>query len=306
MPALPPITRDLPTLPVRAATAHKGQVGRIAIMAGSTGMSGAAVLAGLGALRGGAGLVRVLCPESVQPIVAASEPCLMTVPITEDEAGLAGMNGKLAEQMYDWCSAAAIGPGLGRGALPRNNVREVLMHCTAPLVVDADALNILASSVDWAASGPAAWRELREKGDRVITPHPGEMARLRSAAHMQELRGDDDQTRLRIAHEYACYSQCVVVLKGHRTVVCAQDCAFVNTTGNPGMATGGMGDVLSGLIAALLGQGLGAFDAARLGVYVHGLAGDLCAEHIGAVGLLARDVAQAIPQALAQMSSHSS
>ena len=126
------------------------------------------------------------------------------------------------------------------------------------------------------------------------------MARLRKAAGLADLRGDDDNTRLRIAHEYACYAGAAVVLKGHRTVVCTRDRAYVNTTGNPGMATGGMGDVLTGLIAALLGQALDAFDAARLGVYCHGLAADICATRIGPVGYLARDVAEMLPVALAR------
>jgi NAD(P)H-hydrate epimerase len=129
------------------------------------------------------------------------------------------------------------------------------------------------------------------------------MARLREAAGLPELMGSDDDTRLRIAHEYAQLTGLTVVLKGHRTVVCTPNEAYVNTTGNPGMATGGMGDVLTGLIAALLAQGLNAYDGARLAVHCHGLAADMCAKRIGPVGYLARDVAETLPAALARASN---
>lgn len=297
---LPTPTSDIPELPPRADTTHKGQVGRIAIIAGSRGMSGAAILSGLGALRGGAGLVRVYCPESIQPIVASAEPCLMTAALPETAAG--AIDGARIEGSIDpqWPTVMAIGPGLGESSGAQTLV-QIVLGFEQPLVIDADGLNSIARFER--QTGGAGVLRYRSPRPTIVTPHPGEMARLREAAGMTALEGDDDDTRLRIAHEYACFSGAVVVLKGHRTIVCTKDQAYINTTGNPGMATGGMGDVLTGLIAALLGQGLDAFGAARLGVYCHGLAADMCAKRIGPVGYLARDVVDALPVALVQASA---
>lgn len=288
---------DVPRLPLRPAAMHKGQAGRVAIVAGSRGMSGAAVLAAEGALRGGAGLVRVCCPASILPVVAASEPCLMTVPLAEDRDGRIDGDPAVGQIDLQWPSALAIGPGLGQSpTLAEFSVRVVSAY-RGPVVIDADGLNNLASV---AGLDQALWR--KRNGATVITPHPGEMARLRKGAGMRAAEGEDDAGRVAAAHEYACWAGVTVVLKGHQTVVCTPTEVFINTTGNPGMATGGMGDVLTGLIAALAGQGLSGFDAARLGVHVHGLAADHCARHIGSVGYLARDVAEGLPAALSEAS----
>lgn len=296
MPSLPPLpnpTTEIPTLPPRAANTHKGQVGRVAIVAGSRGMSGAAILTGRGALRGGAGLVRIYCPESVQPVIAAGEPCFMTVPLEETPHGqLAPPADETIRALHEWATSLAIGPGIGVSRQTTESLWSLIKESQAPVVVDADGLNSLAEH-------PRGDLGRLAEAPTIVTPHPGEMARLRKAAGMNALNGDDDQTRLRIAHEFACRSGTTVVLKGHRTVVSTADQAYINTTGNPGMATGGMGDVLTGLLAALLGQALNAFDAARVGVYCHGLAADLCAKRIGPVGYLARDVAEMLPAALA-------
>ena len=283
----PPITSDVPLLPPRDPATHKGQVGRVAIIAGSRGMSGAACLAGLGALRGGAGLVRVYTAESVQPLVAASEPGMMTVGLQED------VEGRIVKiEDTGWATVAAIGPGLGTDSTLPAVVARLAAGFAGPVVIDADGLNNLATVPNW-------WTA-RAKQPTIITPHPGEMARLRTGAGLPPLFGNDDDARLRCAHEYARLTSCVVVLKGYRTVVSTPTQAYINTTGNPGMATGGMGDVLTGLLAALLGQGFSAFDAARLGGYAHGLAADLCAKEIGPVGYLAREVADSLPAALAR------
>jgi hydroxyethylthiazole kinase-like uncharacterized protein yjeF len=294
-PRLPTPTSDIPTLPPRADTTHKGQTGRVAIIAGSRGMSGAACLSGLGALRSGAGLVRVLTPGSVQPLVAASAPCLMTVPLDEGDAGRIGQAAlpAIRDTLLNWADVIGVGPGIGQDAEVAEVIVEILRTFDGPAVVDADGLNNIAQT------GPEAWAA-RAKRPTVITPHPGEMARLRESAGLKLLKGNDDDTRLRLAHGYAAAFGLTVVLKGHRTVVCTADSAYVNTTGNPGMATGGM---LTGVIAALLGQGLSVFDAARLGVYCHGLAADLCAKRIGPIGYLAHDVADVLPAALAQVSN---
>ena len=291
----PEPTSDVPALPERAETTHKAQVGRIAIIAGSRGMSGAACLSALGALRGGAGLVRVLTPASAQPIVAASDPCLMTVPLPETADGLVNpvALSAAAQESMVWADVLAIGPGLGQVSDLGHAIVVLLKTFQGPIVIDADGLNAIAGF------GLAAWADRRER-PTILTPHPGEMARLRNGAGLNDVRGNDDQTRLQIAFEYAQPVGVTVLLKGHRTVVCNADQAYINTTGNPGMATGGMGDVLTGLIAALLGQGLSGFDAACLAAYCHGHAADLCARQIGPVGYLSRDVAKLLPAALAQ------
>ena len=292
----PNIVTDIPRLPPRPPEMHKGQAGHVAIIAGSRGMSGAAVLSGLGALRGGAGLVRVCTPESVQPIVAAGEPCLMTVLLPETREGL--LDG-LEALDQTWAHALAVGPGLGQSPRLQGLLWKLVESADVPLVIDADGLNNLAGEASSSDETRRRWRGLPDR-PTIITPHPGEMARLRKSCGLPELKGNDDQTRLRIAHEFASYADIVVVLKGHRTVVCTRDEAYVNTTGNSGMATGGMGDVLTGLIAALLAQGLSAFDAARLGVYCHAAAADLLARQIGPFGYLAREVADALPAVLEQ------
>ena len=297
-PPLPTPTHAIPDLPPRAETTHKGQVGRVAIIAGSRGMSGAAVLCGLGALRGGAGLVRVFTPASVHPIIASTEPCLMVTPLgPEMKDGTLAPKMIFTEENRNWGDVWAVGPGCGPPSTGFDGLVSILMRLAPAIALDADALNLIAGCQ---AANDLVWPQ-RERRPTVLTPHPGEMARLRAASGMPERKGDDDETRLRSAHEYAVYSGATVVLKGHRTVVCTPDRAYINTTGNPGMATGGMGDVLTGLIAALLGQGLDTFDAARLAVHVHGAAADLCARTIGPIGYLARDVADHIPAALTQV-----
>ncbi len=286
---------DIPRLPPRPDTTHKAQAGRIAIVAGSRGMSGAACLSALGALRGGAGLVRVCCVQSIQPIVAASEPCLMTVALAEDAEGrICPEAVPLLLDSLKWADVAAVGPGLGQSDGVAEVVSAVLAEFDGPLVIDADGLNTITPLPQW-------WSK-RQRRPTVITPHPGEMARLRSGAGLDPASEQTDQARLATAFEFAALSATVVVLKGHRTVVCTPDQSYINTTGNPGMATGGMGDVLTGLIGALLGQGLSAFDAARLAVYCHGAAANQCAQQIAPVGYLAREVADALPAALARAS----
>lgn len=284
------------TLPPRDDHAHKGRVGRILIVAGSRGMSGAACLSAAGALRGGAGLVRVLAPASVQPLVAAGDPCLMSVPLPETRTGTIDDKRcrKLLAKAFEWATVTALGPGLGQHHSLRDFVRFTLQKYPGPLVVDADGLNNIA------ALGYDVWKSRAGK-KTVITPHPGEFSRLRNDAKLDEAMSYDDDVRLRAAYEFAVDTGVVVVLKGHRTVVADTTRTYVNTTGNPGMATGGMGDVLTGFIAAIIGQGLEAFEAACLAVKAHGLAGDLCAKNIGPIGMLARDVAEALPAALAQV-----
>jgi hydroxyethylthiazole kinase-like uncharacterized protein yjeF len=274
--------------PLRAAAAHKGSFGHVLVVGGSPGKTGAAVLAGLGALRTGAGLVTVATPASCLAAVAGGRPEIMTEPLPESPGeGLSlealGRVLALAEER----DVVVLGPGLGQAADTRAVAREIVRHCPVPLVVDADGLNALAAADD--AVGLLRGRE----APTVITPHPGEMARLVGKT-VAEVQGD----RVETARALADAAGAVVVLKGQGTVVALPEgkCA-VNPTGNPGMATGGTGDVLSGMIGALLAHGE-CGRAATAGVFVHGLAGDIAARRLGEDALLAGDLVEAIPEAI--------
>ncbi len=268
---------DLPSLPERPHDAHKGTFGRVAVVAGSRGMSGAATLAGLGALRGGAGLVYVCVPEGILPIVAGFEPSFLTVPLAEDSEGrlTAAACGAIEEKLADM-DAAAVGPGWGQSQEIRELTERLYKESSLPMVVDADALNALATA-------PAALAD--HAGPRVVTPHPGEFAKL-TGREIAEIQSNREQS----AAEFAAANRVVVLLKGAGTVVTDGRDTFVNSSGNSGMGTGGTGDVLTGLIAALLAQGMSAVDAARLGAYLHGLAGDLAAAVHSEPGLIASDL----------------
>ncbi len=272
-------------IPGRAGGAHKGDFGHVLIVAGSRGKTGAACLAGIGALRSGAGLVTVATPASCLPTVAAGAPEYMTLPLAETAGGL--VSGEALAAVLDArCDAIAVGPGLGTGAGATRLVHGLLERAGVPLVLDADALNVCAD---------APSRLDRQGGpDVILTPHPGEMARLcgRSAAEVQA-------DRLGTARRFATERRAHVVLKGARTLVAGPDGAVhVNRTGNPGMATGGTGDVLAGVVAAWLGQLGDASAACRAGVYLHGLAGDLAAASGGEAALTASDLAAALGRAL--------
>lgn len=275
---------ELPSPPSRPDDAHKGTFGRVLIVAGSRGMSGAACLSGLGALRGGAGLVFVATPMGIAPIVAAMEPSYLTLPLAEDDHGRLSIEAQLtlADALKE-ASSVVIGPGWGQSDDLRQLARWLYGTVEVPMVVDADALNALARLPGALASHPRA----DEKPlDRVLTPHPGEFARLLgvdSAGYVQQRREE-------LAARFAGEHNVVLVLKGYQTIVTDGARLALNTTGNSGMATGGTGDVLSGLIAALLAQGMPGFEAAWLGVHLHGLAGDLAAEDLSQPGLIASDL----------------
>jgi NAD(P)H-hydrate epimerase len=287
---MPPPAPDLevvtavPVLAPRAADSNKGNFGRVLVVAGSRGMTGAAVLCGGATLRGGAGLVHVAVPAEVLPVVAAGNPCYMTHPLSCDPDGhlAVGAEAEVLAQA-EANDVVAAGPGLGRGPAVAGVVLALLAGPPRPLVLDADGLNVLASHTD------------RLKGrsvPAVLTPHPGEFARLigSTAAAVQARRQE-------LAASFAADHGVVLVLKGYGTVVTDGRRVFINTTGNPGMATGGTGDVLTGLIAALLGQRLEPFAAAQLGVYIHGLAGDLARDDLGEEALIASDLIDYLPAA---------
>ena len=269
----------LPQLPPRTVDSHKGDFGLAAIVGGSRGMAGAVGLAGMAALRGGAGLVRLAVPHVCLETVAQFEPSYMTVSLPSDPLGRISLSARPAiAELADVATAMACGPGMGRSPGLDALVAWAYTRLPLPMVVDADALNALSARPELLAS-PA--------GPRILTPHPGEFARLTK-------KGSGVVSE---AAELAGRWGVVIVLKGHRTLVTDGERRAVNTTGNPGMATGGSGDVLTGLITALVCQGLAPFEAAQLGVYLHGLAGDLAAEQTGQESLIAADLVQLLPEA---------
>jgi ADP-dependent NAD(P)H-hydrate dehydratase / NAD(P)H-hydrate epimerase len=279
--------------PRREPGAHKGTFGHVLVVAGSVGKTGAAVLSACGALRAGAGLVTVATAAPALPLVAAGRPELMTeaLPVSGDgELDRQAIGRALA--LADKKDAVVLGPGLGQAPATRDFIRAFVAECAAPLVIDADGLNALAPSRS--SKEPAAAVLQKRSAATVVTPHPGEMARL---------LGSDSATvqksRLQVARGFAAESRATVVLKGYRTVVAEPaGRAAVNPTGNPGMATGGTGDVLSGILGALLARGLDPWTAAAAGVYVHGLAGDVAARRLGQESLLAGDLVEALPEAI--------
>jgi len=265
------------SLQPRDADSHKGDYGRVLVVAGSVGRTGAAYLAGMAALRSGAGLVTVATPASVLPIVASMGAEFMTRPL--DETG-GVIDGRRALDAILEASAdvIAIGPGLGTGPEIRELVFGLIERAGVPLVLDADALTVCAGDPDRLRS--------RDGLDLIVTPHPGEMGRLTG-------RSTDDvqKSRLEVAQALATSRGIHVVLKGHRTLVVSPDGrTAINRTGNPGMATGGTGDVLTGVIAAWLAQLLDAEAATRVGVYLHGRAGDLAVKAVGGPALVAGDL----------------
>jgi NAD(P)H-hydrate epimerase len=271
-------------LPGRRPDTHKGTYGRVLIVAGSVGFTGAAVLATLGALRTGAGLVVVGVPQSIYTIIAAKVTEGMPTPLLDAGGALAPDALRQVEELAAAADVIAIGPGLSR-APGVVWVVEGLLAGSQPLVIDADALNVLATR-----TGALE----RAHAPAVLTPHPGELGRLtgKSAAEIQ-------RDRLPAARSAAAKFRSVVVLKGARTVVATPEGeAFIVPTGNPGMATGGMGDVLTGAVAALIGQGLPPVQAAYAAAYLHGLAADLIAQERGMVGMLASEVADRLPRAI--------
>ncbi len=275
-----------PTLPPRPSDSNKGRFGSVLVVAGSRGMAGAAALCGAAALRSGAGLVKIATPAEVQPTVASFEPSYMAYPLPCDENGTIQFETArpILERLIKTASVVAVGPGLGQSDDIRQLVAFLIAAAAKPLVIDADGLNALVGQTELLSDS---------KHPVIVTPHPGEFARL-TGAQIAEIQAD----RIARAAGMAALSDLlVVVLKGAGTVVTDGRRYFINTTGNPGMATGGTGDVLTGVIAALLAQKLAPFEAAQLGVYIHGLAGDIARDQNGEIGLIAGDLVDALPDA---------
>jgi ADP-dependent NAD(P)H-hydrate dehydratase len=285
------IVRDIPRLKPRPVDGHKGTFGKVCIVAGSVGMTGAAALGGRAALRSGAGLVRVATARSALPVVAALEPCYTTIPLAEDSAGRVSAKAinTLLNAVED-NDAMAFGPGMGITNGLRQIVETLLQQQDLRLLIDGDGLTNLSKLKDWPA---------RCKAQVILTPHPGEMKRLWSGMFREPLPEDRQEQAGLLAQA----TRAVVVLKGAGTVVTDGSRVYVNTTGNPGMGTGGSGDCLTGIITALMGQGPSNFDATVLGVYIHGLAGDIAADRLGQISLTATDIIDALPEAFKKNST---
>ncbi len=277
-------------LPARKLDTHKGDYGHIFILAGSVGLTGAAYLASQACLLSGSGLVTLGIPRSLNPIMEVKLTEAMTKPLAETKKSTLSLRA-LAQirKILPEIDALAIGPGISRNYETKRLVRKLLPSLIKPVILDADGINALIGKLK-------ILRNLKTK--LVITPHPGEMARLLNlkAAEIQK-------NRTKIAKDFARKYNVTVVLKGYRTVVANGDGrVYINETGNPGMASGGCGDVLTGIIAAFLGQGMDCYKAARLGVYIHGLAGDIAAKKKGEISLIASDILKRLPDAIKRVS----
>ena len=275
-------------LPFRAKDAHKGNCGRVSVIAGSQGLTGAAALATTGALRSGAGLVTLGIAASLHNLMEIKLTEVMTKPWPEIVGGAIGLKAlPYMEELAGQSDVSLIGPGLGRHEETKSVVKQFVKGACRPLVIDADALVALADEIDILQQTEAL---------SVLTPHPGEMAIL-TGLTVEEI----SQDRLYVARQAAIDWASIVVLKGAGTIVAFPDGeAFINPTGNPGMATGGTGDVLAGIIAGFIAQGLSSHDAAVAGVYVHGLAGDMAIAG-GMIGMTATDLVSFIPAAICSL-----
>jgi hydroxyethylthiazole kinase-like uncharacterized protein yjeF len=275
---------------VRAPESHKGDFGRVLIVAGSMGKTGAAHLAALGALRSGAGLVTVAAPRSCVPIIASMAAEYMTLPLDETPNGTVDF-AALDRVLEFTTDVIAVGPGLGTDPSTAAFVQGLVERAGVPLVLDADALNAFAGDPDRLVA--------RDGVEVVITPHPGEMARLLER-DVEAVQKD----RLNAARDFAAAHRLHVVLKGHRTIIAGpENRAFINLTGNAGMATGGTGDVLTGMIAAFFAQLLDPEAACKIAVYLHGTAGDRAEAEEGEVALIATDLTAHIGDAIGELSA---
>ncbi|MBF0253408.1 MAG: NAD(P)H-hydrate dehydratase [Candidatus Omnitrophica bacterium] len=277
--------KHIDKIPSRRENSHKGDFGHVLVIAGSFGMTGAACLCSRAALRSGAGLVTCAVRESLSPILEMKLTEVMTLPIPENKRGqLDRISAKKVLDFAQKCEVVAIGPGLGLNSDTKKFVQEILKKVNAPVVIDADAINALDGKLSLIQ---------KRKHLTVITPHPGEMANLiKKEISYIELQ------RVEVAKKVALESGALVCLKGHNTVVASSDGqVYVNDTGNSGMATAGAGDVLTGIIASFIGQGIDGFGSCVSAVYLHGLAGDLGAAEIGPFSLIASDLIEYLPKA---------
>lgn len=270
----------LSILPDRAKNAHKGDFGKILLLCGSKGYTGAAYLAAMGALRSGAGLVFLGVPESIYAIEAVKLNEAIVFPLPDEDGKLSTAAIPEILERLPQMDAVLIGPGLGQSNDTLAVVSMVLKAAQSPVVLDADGINLIAAHKDIVRG---------RTNPTILTPHDGEFARL---------GGSMDVDRLLAAEAMARELGSILLLKGHRTVVSDGSTTYINTTGNPSMAVGGSGDVLAGIITAFVGQGVDPLQAAACGAWVHGAAGDICAAQIGQYGMLPTDMVQVLPRLL--------
>jgi hydroxyethylthiazole kinase-like uncharacterized protein yjeF len=279
-------------LPFRKPDGHKGDFGKLFVLAGSTGLTGAAAMAAKSALRCGCGLVKVGCPRTVLPTIAslAMEATTWPLPEVAKKGALALRSLGEVRKLVEEHDAVIIGPGLGQHHETQELVRRFLSKLDKSAIIDADGLNALARHDNVIRESPSSL---------VLTPHPGEFTRLTGEKPPPESEIHD---RIKVVVKAAANLNCVMVLKGSPTLVADPSGAcYLNPTGNNGMATGGSGDVLSGAIGSFLAQGMSALDASICGVYVHGLAGDFAADNLTVRGMIAGDIMDCLPDALAMM-----
>ena len=270
----------LEILPDRDKNTHKGDFGKILLLCGSRGYTGAAYLAAVGALRSGAGLVYLGVPESIYAIEAVKLNEAIVFPLPDEGGKLSAAALQEIRKLISKMDAVLIGCGLGQSEGTMAVLEAVLREFIGPVVVDADGINLLAGHMDI----------LRERhAPTILTPHAGEFARI---------GGDSTADRVTETRRFAREYGCILLLKGHETVISDGEETYVNQTGNPGMAVGGSGDLLSGIIVSLLGQGIEPLKAAACGAWLHGKAGDLCAETIGQYGMLPTDMVEVLPRLL--------
>jgi NAD(P)H-hydrate epimerase len=261
---------------------YKNQFGHVLVLAGSRTMLGAAALCGLAALRTGSGLVTIGVPESLNDVLQSKVSNeIMTLPLKEVSGNVSFRAFKQLGCLFSKFQSIAIGPGLGQMDTTAKFIQKMVQYCPLPMVVDADALNAVA---------PATKILIQAEGPRILTPHPGEMARLIGVS-----KNSVEHDREKMASHFARRNNCVLLLKGHQTVVASPSGkVYINKTGNNGMATAGSGDVLTGMIAALLAQGVEPFEAAKTACYLHGFAGDAAAKEKGKVSMIASDIIRSI------------
>jgi len=278
----------LPTqLSRRKKNVHKNDFGHVLIIAGSRNMVGAACISGYAAIRSGAGLVTVAIPESLNTVVQKKmSPTLMTLPLKETkEKTIAPQAYEQIKKQLKSFTAIAIGPGLSQNANTQKFIYKIVANTTQPIVIDADALNALAKDKS---------SLLKNKSIKILTPHPGEMARLTKLK-----KSFIEKNRKKVSIDFAKKYKCTLLLKGHQTVIASKSGkTSINKTGNPGMATAGSGDVLTGMIASFLAQGLNDFESAKFGAYIHGKAGDLAAKKKTRLSMIATDITDEIPKAV--------
>ena len=268
----------------RKLDSHKGDYGHLLVIGGSPGLTGAVALCSLSALRAGAGLVTLGIPETLNPILEVKLTEVMTKPLAETKEKT--ISPEALPQILEFSKkidAFAIGPGLSTQKETTDFLLNLLPRIDKPTILDADGLNILAKNI-------SVLKKVRVPF--ILSPHPGEMARL-----VKKDISEIQKNREKIARDFAAEYGVVLVLKGSKTIVADQKNTYINHTGNPGMATAGSGDVLTGIIGALLAQGLSSFEAAKFGVYLHGLAGDLAAQDKGEISLIAGDILEKLPEA---------